>query len=106
MLLPSSFCNDDETSFILNVDDNSMFPLVSTGDWVVVSPQSPPENGCIVAINERNLIKLRSYTEVEGMLALVPVNTDYADATLLLDDSHRGDVELIGRVLRVVNREL
>ncbi|MCB1218856.1 LexA family transcriptional regulator [bacterium] len=103
--LPASLCNDDIDAFVLSVDDNAMAPIVTAGDWVVVSPASKPVNGCMVAINDRNQIKLRSYMEVEGMLALSPANSDYAHSTLLIERSGE-KVEIVGRALRVVNREL
>ena len=103
--MPASFCNDDVDAFVLSVDDNAMSPLVNAADWVVVSPGSAPANGSVVAINDRNQIKLRSYMEVEGMLALSPINSEYAHSTLLVDrDGIK--VEIVGRVLRVVNRDL
>ncbi|MCB1188501.1 LexA family transcriptional regulator [bacterium] len=103
--LPAAFCNDDTDAFVLSVDDNAMSPIVNAGDWVVISPSSKPVNGCMVAINDRNQIKLRSYMEVEGMLALSPANSDYAHSTLLVERSGE-KVEIVGRALRVVNREL
>lgn len=103
--LPASFCNDDVDAFVLSVDDNAMAPLVNAADWVVISPASTPSNGNVVAINDRNQIKLRSYMEVEGMLALSPINSDFAHSTLLVErDGNK--VEIVGRALRVVNRDL
>ncbi len=103
--LPAAFCNDDVDAFVLRVDDNAMSPLVNSGDWVVISPACQPANGNIVAINDRNRIKLRSFIGAEGMVALSPVNPDYVSSTLLIERQGE-EVEIVGRALRVVNREL
>ena len=103
--LPAHLCADDHEAFILAAGDNAMSPRIYLGDWVVVSPASAPENGQIVAINDRNLIQLRTYLVQGDVITLLPLNPDYAAKTLVIDTS-REKAEIVGRVLRVVNREL
>lgn len=103
--VPAHFCADDSESFVLAVGDNAMAPLVNQGDWVIISPALQPQNGSVVAINDRNQLQLRSYVEAPGMLALTPLNPDFATKSLVID-RQREKVEIVGRVLRIVNREL
>lgn len=103
--VPAHFCADDSEAFVLAVGDNAMSPLVNQGDWVVVSPALQPQSGSIVAINDRNILQLRSYVEAQGMLALTPLNPQFAGKALVIDHK-REKVEVVGRVLRIVNREL
>jgi len=103
--LPAAMVADDVDGFVLAVADNSMTPLVQRGDWVVISPASELQSGHIVAINDRNQIQLRSYTEVQGLLALMPLNPEFAARALLIDRA-RDKVEVVGRALRIVNRQL
>ena len=103
--LPAYMCADDTDAFVLTVADQAMTPLINRGDWVVVSPQSELASGQIVAINDRNAIQLRTYTEVRGMLALMPLNPEFAQKALLIDQN-REKIELVGRALRIVNRAL
>jgi SOS-response transcriptional repressor LexA len=103
--VPAHFCADDTEAFVLAVGDNAMSPLVTQGDWVVISPAATPASGQIVAINDRNQLQLRSYIEAKEMLALTPLNPEYATRSLVVD-RHRDKLEIAGRVLRIVNREL
>lgn len=103
--LPAHMVADDSDGFVLAVPDNAMAPLIQRGDWVVVSPASKLESGHIAAINDRNQIQLRTYTEVQGLLALMPLNPEFAAKALLVDRA-REKVEVVGRALRVVNRQL
>ena len=105
MRLPAALCAGDPDAFVLSVADNSMTPLIHTGDWVVISPATELGTGQVVAINDRNQIQLRNYTAVNGMLALTPLNPEFAAKALLID-LMRDKVEIVGRVLRLVNREL
>jgi SOS-response transcriptional repressor LexA len=105
MKLPKHLCAGDADAFILTAPDQAMAPLISLGDWVVISPASEPQNGSIVAINDRNKIQLRNYTAAEGTMALVPFNPEYADRSLLIN-THVEKVEIVGRALRIINREL
>jgi transcriptional regulator with XRE-family HTH domain len=103
--VPAHFCANDSEAFVLAVGDNAMSPLVNLGDWVVVSPALQPQSGNIVVVNDRNIMQLRSYVETEGILALTPLHPDYANKALVIDRK-REKVEVVGRVLRIVNREL
>jgi SOS-response transcriptional repressor LexA len=103
--LPAHFCGDDSEAFVLAAGDGSMAPRIMLGDWVVVSPASQPANGQIVAINDRNVIQLRTYLEQGEVITLLPLNPEYAGKTLVCD-TRREKVEIVGRVLRVVNRAL
>lgn len=105
MKVPAHFCANDTEAFILVAGDNSMSPLVKQGDWVVISPALEPQSGSIVVINDRNTLRLRSYVEAQGMLALTPLNPEHANKALVVD-RQREKVEIVGRVLRIVNREL
>ena len=105
MKLPAAMCADDTDAFILTVADNAMQPLISVGDWVVISPSSELKSGNIVAINDRNQIQLRNYTAVENMVALTTINGEYASKSMLINQ-RKDKIEIVGRVLRVVNREL
>jgi len=104
MRLPSYMCADDTDAFVLTAADNAMAPQINAGDWVIISPSSELQSGHIAAINDRNQIQLRSYTEAEGMIALMPLNPEFASKTLLFD-KNRSSFEIVGRVLRLVNRE-
>jgi SOS-response transcriptional repressor LexA len=82
-----------------------MSPLLRSGDWVVVSPSSPLESGCLATISERRQLQLRSYTRVGDIESFMPLNPEFADRALI-SDSRRERVEVVGRVLRLVNRML
>ena len=71
----------------------------------MISPATEPESGQVVAINDRNQIHLRIYTATENMVSLMPVNGEFASRNLLIDRK-KDKVEIVGRVLRIVNREL
>lgn len=103
--VPASLCNFDPEAFILCVDDGAMEPLIAPGDWVIISPATDPEPGQIAAVNDSNRIHLRQYTPVGDNVALVPINPLYASGGLLEGDSREG-VDVLGRVLRIVNRDL
>ncbi len=103
--LPAHLCGDDHEAFVLAVGDNAMSPRIGLGDWVVVSPATMPESGNIVAINDRNTIQLRAYHVQGDITTLLPLNPDFAAKTLVVDTC-KAKVEIIGRVLRMVNREL
>jgi SOS-response transcriptional repressor LexA len=103
--VPAHFAADDNEAFVLAVADNSMSPLITQGDWVVISPAATPQSGQIVALNDRNQLQLRSYIEAQDMLALTPLNPEFATRALVVDRL-REKPEIAGRVLRIVNREL
>jgi transcriptional regulator with XRE-family HTH domain len=107
MVLPAYMCNDDPDAFILTVADESMAPLVSRGDWAVISPLTVPENGDLVAINDRNQIQLRHYYTTGEIVSLMPHHPDYMSKALVADRSDKAhQPEIVGRVLRIVNRVL
>ena len=103
--VPASLCNFDPEAFILCVDDGAMEPLIGSGDWVIISPATDPEPGQIAAVNDSNRIHLRQYTPIGDSVALVPINPLYANGGLLEGDPREG-VDVLGRVLRIVNRDL
>ena len=103
--LPAHLCGDDAEAFVLTAGDNAMAPQVMLGDWVVISPASPLANGQIVAINDRNVIQLRTYMEQGEIITLLPLNPEYG-GKILVCDTRQEKVEIVGRVLRVVNRAL
>lgn len=103
--LPSHLCAEDPDAFILVTEDDSMAPLIGAGDWVVISPGSELESGQVVAINDRNQIQLRSYMAAGEILSLIPLNAEFAEKGLLVD-KQKDKVEIVGRALRVVNRDL
>jgi len=105
MRLPAYMCNDDADAFVLVSADESMAPVINRGDWVVISPATEPESGQIVAINDRNQIHLRTYTATDNMISLMPTNGEFASRNLLVDRT-KEKVEIVGRVLRIVNRGL
>jgi transcriptional regulator with XRE-family HTH domain len=102
--VPAHLCADDTEAFVLAVGDNAMAPLVNQGDWVVISPGAKLASGQVVALNDRNQLQLRNYVEGNNMVALTPLNHEYAAKTLFVDKKDR--VDIAGRVLRIVNREL
>lgn len=101
--LPAYLCAYDKQAFIMTAGDNAMAPLIKSGDWVVVSPESRPSNGHAVAINKDDHIQLRNYHRTEGKTVLVTINPDYSATSIIIDDED--SVEIIGRVVRLVNRE-
>jgi SOS-response transcriptional repressor LexA len=103
--LPAHLCADDHEAFVLAAGDNAMAPRINLGDWVVVSPAATPESGQIVAINDRNTIQLRMYLVQGEIISLMPLNPEFAAKTLVVD-TRKEKAEIVGRVLRVVNREL
>ncbi|MCC7479397.1 helix-turn-helix domain-containing protein [bacterium] len=103
--IPASQCNYDPEAFILCVDDAAMEPQICRGDWVIISPATDPEPGQIAAVNDSNRIHLRHYMPVGESVALVPVNPLYASGSLLEGDGS-DSVDVLGRVLRLVNRDL
>ena len=103
--LPKSLCANDKDAFVLHVGDQAMAPVVDRGDWVVISPATEAVTGNIVAINDRHKIQLRSFSNVDGMRIFNPVNPEYGHK-LLISKEGENDVEIVGRVLRVVNKEL
>ena len=103
--LPAHLVADDTDAFVLAVADDAMAPLIQRGDWVVISPTSEMASGNIAAINDRNQIQLRSFTEVQGLLAFMPLNPEFSSRALLID-RERDKVEIVGRALRIVNRQL
>jgi SOS-response transcriptional repressor LexA len=105
MRMPAYMCADDTDAFILAVADDAMTPLIFRGDWVVVSPAVELENGHVAAINDRNQIQLRNYTAAGDIVSLMPLNPDHQDKVLIFDRS-KDKVEIVGRVLRIVNRTL
>jgi SOS-response transcriptional repressor LexA len=102
--LPAYLCADDNQAFIMTAGDNAMSPLIKSGDWVVVSPESKPSNGHAVAINKDDHIQLRHYHRSEGKTVLVTINPDYSASSIIIDEND--SVEIIGRVVRLVNREI
>jgi hypothetical protein len=87
------------------VADEAMAPQIARGDWVVISPAAELKPGNVVAINDRNQMQLRRYMAADDIVSLLPLNPDYAAKSLLTYKS-KDKVEIVGRVLRVVNRAL
>jgi len=102
--LPAYLCAEDKQAFIMTAGDNAMSPLIKSGDWVVVSPESKPSNGHAVAINRDDHIQLRHYHRSEGKTVLVTINPDYSASSIIIDEDE--SVEIVGRVIRLVNREI
>jgi SOS-response transcriptional repressor LexA len=103
--LPSRMCGYDAEAFIVLAGDDSMAPLIRQGDWVVISPVSPPNNGDVVALNDRNRILLRSYSEADGIRAFTPLSTPASgQGAFILRQGEQAEV--LGRVVRMINREL
>jgi transcriptional regulator with XRE-family HTH domain len=102
--VPASLCNFDREAFILCVGDASMEPRIRSGDWVVISPASDPEPGQIAAVNDNNHIHLRQVTPAGDQIALLALNHEYATSALIEGASE--GVDVLGRVLRIINREL
>ena len=63
------------------------------------------DSGNIAAINDRNQIQLRSFSKVNETIVLNPLNHEYAHRMMMIEPG-RENVEIIGRALRVINREL
>jgi transcriptional regulator with XRE-family HTH domain len=105
MRLPAAMCADDPGAFILVAADNAMAPQVHVGDWVLISPAAELQSGDMVAINDRNQIQLRNYLLVDGILVLSPLNPEFAGKSLVMD-TRKERVEIVGKALRLVNREL
>lgn len=105
MQLPAYMCNDDPDAFILVAADGAMAPLIQHGDWVIISPATEPVSGQIAAINDRSLLQLRIFTNSNGIVSLMPMNKDHTARGLLVD-TRTEKIEIIGRVLRIVNRIL
>jgi SOS-response transcriptional repressor LexA len=103
--LPAAMCADDQDALVVMVADNAMAPLICSGDWVVVSPSSELKNGQIVAVNDRNQIQLRSYMAANTVIVLTALNPEFSGKTLVTD-TRKEKIEIVGRVLRLVNREL
>lgn len=103
--LPASLCANDKDAFVLHVSDQAMAPVVNRGDWVVISPATELVTGNIVAINDRHQIQLRSYSNVNGLRIFNPLNPEFA-FKMLISKEGDNDVEIVGRALRVVNKEL
>ncbi len=103
--LPAAMCADDPDAFVLMAADNAMAPLVRCGDWVVISPSSELQKGNLVAINDRNQMQLRSYMAADSMIVLTALNPEFAGKTLVAD-TRKEKIEIVGRALRLVNREL
>lgn len=103
--VPAYMCNDDADAFVLVAADEAMTPQVNHGDWVVVSPATAPESGRMVAINDRNQIKLRMFNTAGDIVSLQPLNPSPTNHGLLFD-RNREHPEIIGQALRVVNRTL
>jgi len=103
--LPSRLCAYDKEAFIVTAGDDSMSPLIRQGDWVVISPSSGPRSGDTVAINDRNRILLRRFSEADGIQAFMPIHAPPAGpGAFLLRPGEK--VEVLGRVVRLINREL
>ncbi len=102
--LPAFLCAEDKQAFIMTAGDNAMAPLIKSGDWVVVSPESKPSNGHAVAINKDDHIQLRHYHRSKDKTVLVTINPDYSASSIIIDEND--EVEIIGRVIRLVNREI
>jgi transcriptional regulator with XRE-family HTH domain len=103
--LPSRLCAYDSEAFIVTAGDDSMSPLIRQGDWVVISPSSGTRSGDTVAINDRNRILLRRFSEAEGIQAYTPINVPpTGPGAFLLRPGEK--VEVLGRVVRLINREL
>lgn len=103
--LPAHLCADDPEAFVLLAPDAAMAPRIQLGDWVVISPASEPENGNVVAINDRNSIQLRSFSRSGDIVSLAPLNPEFAHKTLIIDTG-KDKFELAGVAQRVVNHEL
>jgi SOS-response transcriptional repressor LexA len=103
--IPAYMCADDTDAFVLAVADDAMAPLISRGDWVVISPAAELENGQVIAVNDRNKIQLRNYTTAGEIVSLMPLNPEHQSKGLVFDRT-KEKVEIVGRALRIVNRTL
>jgi SOS-response transcriptional repressor LexA len=103
--VPAYMCADDTDAFVLAVADDAMTPLINRGDWVIISPAAELENGQVIAVNDRNKIQLRSYTAAGDIVSLMPLNPEHQSKALIFDRNTE-KIEIVGRALRIVNRNL
>ena len=104
MRLPSTLCAGDEEAFILVASSSTLAPLISSGDWVVISPNSQPRNGSVVAIKSKQGTILYKYF-MSGQHVVLQNGASKAEPPSVADPLALKD-ELVGRALRVVNRDL
>jgi SOS-response transcriptional repressor LexA len=107
MPLPQHFCEGDSEAFVMCVSDSSMSPQLLLGDWVLISPAAEQKNGSIVAVNDGVQVRLRTLLRLGDKLALVPQNPEYQQEAALYDrKDRRTPLQIMGRVLRLINRAL
>lgn len=102
--LPLDFCGYDSHAFMLEMDGEDLQPLICVGDWVLVSPSTVvyPDEVAVLYDGERFI--LRKYCDLGGMVGFHPSSTRFPSWNL--DEAEEQKIDLVGRALRVVNREL
>ena len=102
--LPQHFCGYDPDAFLLEADAEELTPLVFPGDWVVVSPKAPVMSDEVAVLNDGKRFCFRKYSRLGGMVGFHASATRFPSWTL--QELTEKGLTVIGRALRVVNREL
>lgn len=68
----------DPKAFALDIEGDSMFPLVADRDNVVVMPSKEPHNGCVVVARLKDGgVLCRKVERVGNVVRLIPANKEY-----------------------------
>lgn len=93
------FGNDDDAMFCIEVEDNSMNPKFSKGDYLVISPAVWTRSGDIVAVEHGEDEKIREIMQVNYMddfVVLEAVNHKKAPIALV---KGKDNFRIIGKVI-------
>jgi len=90
---------DPENYYALYVHENSMEPILSDGDIVIVHKQNDFENGntCIVLIGEE--VTIKKVFKKKGGIELVPANPYCLSRSFTKEEINSLPVKILGRVV-------
>jgi transcriptional regulator with XRE-family HTH domain len=102
--VPKHFCGYDPDAFLLETEEDDLAPLLFRGDWVVVSPKTQVMCDEIAVLHDGSRFCFRKYGRLGGMVGFHASATRFPSWTL--EELPERGMTVIGRALRVVNREL
>lgn len=102
--LPKHFCDYDPHAFVLETEEDDLTPLLFRGDWVLVSPKTTVMADEIAVLHDGARFCFRKYGRLGGMVGFHASATRFPSWTL--QELQEMGMSVIGRALRVINREL
>jgi transcriptional regulator with XRE-family HTH domain len=102
--LPRHFCGYDSDAFLIEAEADELTPLIFRGDWVIISPKTPVIAGEIGVLFDGSRFCFRKYSRLGGMVGFHASVTRYP--SWALEELPEKGMTLVGRALRVINREL